>query len=296
MSKGENVLGLAESALSENRDGVVSACKKIESGGDSDLSKGIALLLHQHRKVQCTPGSDIPTQIKGMVSQASPKLPIEDLVLSELISSELKTFISENENTEKLSRAGFRPAHTVLLSGLSGSGKSVLAGAIARKLSIPFLVVDYTRIISSNMGDTGRNIGNIFRSLADQRCLLFIDEMETVLTDRYHESTNGEYSRVVSTLLLEIERLPTNVILIGATNHKGMLDKAVIRHFEYLWDIPKHTKRYAEKWLSFYAARNPNLPIEENKKKLLDLYEGSSLSIFEVAVHRWSKNWIIKNT
>lgn len=78
--------------------------------------------------------------------------------------------------------------------------------------------------------------------VSTRKCVLFFDEFETLGKERGDTHETGEIKRVVSSLLLQIDNLPSHVIVIGATNHPELLDRAVWRRFQIKISLPNSDK------------------------------------------------------
>ena len=124
------------------------------------------------------------------------------------------------------------PRNRVLLQGAPGNGKTSLAEAIAAEAMLPFYVARYEGIVSSFLGETAGRIDHMFEFVRTRRCVLFFDEFDTIAKERADTHETGEIKRVVSTLLLQIDRLPSHVIVVSATNHAELLDRAAWRRFQ----------------------------------------------------------------
>lgn len=85
--------------------------------------------------------------------------------------------------------------------------------------------------------------------------MLFFDELDTIGKERADQHETGEIKRVVSTLLLQIDRLPAHVILVGATNHGELLDRAAWRRFQIRAELNAPTKAQATKFLEKLESR-----------------------------------------
>ncbi|MNJ52071.1 ATP-dependent zinc metalloprotease FtsH 4 [compost metagenome] len=88
-----------------------------------------------------------------------------------------------------------------------------------------------------------------------QRCVLFFDEFDAIGKEREDLNDNGEMKRVVNSLLKQIDLLPSHVVVIGATNHESMLDRAIWRRFQVQINIPSPSKAMAVKWFEGFEAR-----------------------------------------
>lgn len=139
----------------------------------------------------------------------------------------------------------------ILLYGPPGSGKTLVAKAVASECGLPFLNVKGPELLGSYVGESESNIRNIFESAreAAQRsrtdknapgtCILFFDEIDSLAPNRGDLGDNGGVmDRVVSTLLGEIDNTTifdrsknqlTNIIVVGATNRPDLLDPSLLR-------------------------------------------------------------------
>ena len=86
--------------------------------------------------------------------------------------------------------------------------------------------------MSSFLGETAFRLDQVFEFARTRRCVLFFDEFDSIAKERSDAHETGEIKRVVSTLLMQIDRLPSHVIVIAATNHSELLDRAAWRHFQ----------------------------------------------------------------
>lgn len=298
MARANDVLALASWALKGDVDRVRLACKAIVANEkpESSLRQSMSRLLQQPTANGVFLSDLLPPDIKNLVIQIDPKLPLSDVILPREVDVELVQFIKEREHAEVLRSAGLDAPHRILLSGPPGNGKTALAGAIATTLNKPFFVLDYSKAMGSHLGETGGNLAKVFRSLATTPCVLFIDEMETVLAERNGSRDDvGEMARIVSSLLLEIDRLPSEVVLIGATNHSEMLDRAVVRRFEHHWELPAPSYESLEAWLEHFAERYPSVPVTKHKAILIGGKDGLSYSDIERDTLAWCRRWIIEN-
>ncbi len=120
------------------------------------------------------------------------------------------------------------PRHRVLLVGPPGNGKTVLAEAIAEALGVGFFVVRYEYLIGSYLGETASRLRRILDYARTTPCVLFFDEFDAIGKERGDTHETGEIKRVVSTLLMQVDDLPSYTVLIAATNHPELLDRAVL--------------------------------------------------------------------
>ncbi len=160
------------------------------------------------------------------------KTGLAQLDLDERARSDLVAIVREQRSSEKLTAAGLTPRHKVLLSGPPGNGKTSVAEALAHDLAYPFNVVSYGALIGSLLGETNRRIESLFQHASSMPCVLFFDEFEAIGKERGDRQEAGEMKRALASLLTQIDALPSHVVVVAATNHPEMLDRAVWRRFE----------------------------------------------------------------
>ncbi|MGR5365772.1 AAA family ATPase [Photobacterium damselae] len=296
MAKSNDIYALAAAALSGNRKGVETACKVITSKerDSSTLKRQIDRLLERSSSKFSMDGNTLPMDLRGLVLHVEPAKSVSDIVLSADIESKLSQFMKERRNIDALHSFNLPASNKLLLSGPPGNGKTSLAGAIANELGLPFFVLDFSAVISSHLGETGSKIAKAFRNASNMPCVLFIDEMETVLSERAGQNNKqdvGEVARIVSTLLQEIDRMSDQVVLIGATNHVEMLDRAVVRRFDYHWLLDLPSDDVKSKWIASCAARYPEIPL-----LTFDINtDGLSISDLERVVLARCKQWALES-
>jgi SpoVK/Ycf46/Vps4 family AAA+-type ATPase len=145
--------------------------------------------------------------------------------------------------------------HRLLLCGPPGNGKTSLAEAIAEALALPLVVVRYEGVIGSYLGETANRLRAIFDFVRTRECVLFLDEFDTLGKERGDVHETGEVKRVVSSLLLQIDDLPDHVVVITATNHPELLDRAVWRRFQVRLLLPAPSHAQVAEWLRRFQAR-----------------------------------------
>lgn len=164
----------------------------------------------------------------------------------------------------------------ILLVGPPGTGKTSFALALSRSVHMPVLEVRLSMITSQYLGETSKNIDRIF-DLAKQiaPCILFIDEFDYIAKTRISDD-NGTMKRAVNTLLKSIDHInliKDNVLLIGATNHAGMLDDAVWRRFDEIVTFTLPDVAMREEILNHVAS---NIPCSMEFKKIAEITDGYS--------------------
>ena len=199
------------------------------------------------------------TPRNGPVSSACheiyPERRLDDLVLPARVANAARELIEEFHRADLLRAHNLEPRHRVLLTGPPGNGKTSLPEALATELAVPLLVVRYESVIASFLGETAMHLSRLFDEVRTRRCVLFFDEFDAVGKERGDVHETGEIKRVVSSLLLQIDNLPSHVVVITATNHPELLDRAVWRRFQLRLNLPAPTLALAEEWFCRFKKR-----------------------------------------
>ena len=190
-----------------------------------------------------------------LVAEIDPERRIEDLLLPANVTEVIGDLVEEQHRADMLRSRNLEPRNRVLLAGPPGNGKTSLAEAIADALNAPLVVVRYEGIIGSYLGETAQRIGQVFEYVRSRRCVLFFDEFDTVGKERGDRQETGEIKRVVSSLLLQIDALPSYVVVVTASNHPELLDRAVWRRFQIRLELPMPRRGQIEEWFRRFEAR-----------------------------------------
>lgn len=185
-----------------------------------------------------------------------PRRGLADLFLPPLVRQACIELVEEHNRVDLLRAHNLEPRNRVLLVGPPGNGKTSLAEAIAFELGNPMLVVRYESIIGSYLGETAVRLARLFSQARTQRCVLFFDEFDVIGKERGDVHETGEIKRVVSSLLLQVDQLPSHVVVVTATNHSELLDRAVWRRFQLRLDLPAPDKGQRMAWLSMFESRS----------------------------------------
>ena len=198
---------------------------------------------------------DAATRVADLVLDVVPKRRLASLQLQPSVLRAVQELIEEHQRVELLRSHGLEPRSRVLLDGPPGNGKTSLAEAIAAETMLPFYIVRYEGVVSSFLGETASRLDHAFEFARTRRCVLFFDEFDTIAKERSDAHETGEIKRVVSTLLLQIDRLPPHVIVVCSTNHSELLDRAAWRRFQLRLELPAPSRVEATQFLDTLAAR-----------------------------------------
>ena len=222
------------------------------------------------------------------VQEIAPQRQLEALFLSDVVKEQCHELIEDQRKTELLQSYGVEPRSKILMVGPPGNGKTSLAEAIASALELPLYVVRYESIISSLLGETATKLGKLFEFAQAQPCVLFFDEFETVGKERADQHETGEMRRIVGSLLLQMDALPSHVIAIAATNHEGMLDHAAWRRFQMKLELNKPDVQRIEQYLAEFEMCK-NIEFGAERAGLAEKLQGQSyaeIENFALSVYR----------
>jgi SpoVK/Ycf46/Vps4 family AAA+-type ATPase len=197
----------------------------------------------------------VDSRVSSLVLETIPRKRLEDLVLPQQVLGNVRELISEHHRADVLRSYNLEPRSRILLIGPPGNGKTSLAEAIAESLMVPLLHVRYESIIGSYLGETAAGLRKLLNYATTRNCVLFFDEFETLGKERGDSHETGEIKRVVSSLLMQMDSLPSHVVVIGATNHPELLDRAVWRRFQVRLELPKPSKACLIEWLAKFEQR-----------------------------------------
>ena len=154
--------------------------------------------------------------------------------LSTRVRDQIEDFVRSIENRADLQRHGIDINPRLLLHGVPGTGKSTLARHLATRLSLPLVTTRSDTMVSSLLGQTSRNIREVFEFASRGPCVLFLDEFDALAKNRADVREIGELQRVVIALLQNMDAFGDQGVLVAATNHPQLLDSAVWRRFDQM--------------------------------------------------------------
>lgn len=185
----------------------------------------------QGRRVRPVPVVQPRGDLAGLLAVTYPDAHLSDLVVTPGVSDVLRRVLTEQRQQDRLREYGFEPLHSLLLIGPPGTGKTLSASVLAGELHLPLFLIRLDAVITKFMGETAAKLRFIFDALAETRGVYLFDEVDALAGDRGSANDVGEIRRVLSSFLqfMEIDR--SGSIVVAATNHPQLLDRAVFRRF-----------------------------------------------------------------
>jgi SpoVK/Ycf46/Vps4 family AAA+-type ATPase len=169
---------------------------------------------------------------------------ISNLVCTNEVKEEFEFLIKEHKASEFLNKFQLPLSNKILFYGPPGCGKTLASYVLAGELQKVMYVIDLGAIVSSKLGETSKNLSNIFKKVSSENSIIFIDEFDSLGKIRDYTQDHGEMKRVVNTILQLIDYLPQDSIFLAATNQIQMIDEALIRRFDVkiFFDKPDNDK------------------------------------------------------
>lgn len=236
--------------------------------------------------------SSITDKLESFLFRIYPNKSFDDVILNLENSKVLKELVQEHHRSDLLRSYNLEPRNKILLAGAPGNGKTSLAEAIAHSLMVPFYVIRYDGIIGSYLGETASRLKAMFDFIRTQECVLFFDEFDAIGKERGDTHETGEIKRVVSSLLMQIDRLPSYVVVVAATNHPELLDRAVWRRFQIRMELEQPNKQMIESWLRRFE-KQVKYDLQYPTKTLASKLHGRSFSEIEEFILDIQRKYIL---
>jgi SpoVK/Ycf46/Vps4 family AAA+-type ATPase len=171
-------------------------------------------------------------ELAALLAASYPKARLQDLVLTPEIRGHLDRIVLEQRQREKLAARALHPRRKVLLVGPPGTGKTYSARALAGELHLPLFTVLLDGLITKYMGETAAKLRLVFDAAVRNRGVYFFDEFDALGGERGNPNDVGEARRTLNSFLQFLEQDESESIFLAATNHVGLLDRALFRRFD----------------------------------------------------------------
>jgi proteasome regulatory subunit len=227
-----------------------------------DLDVGDRVAINDSFSVQRVLDDETDARAQAMEVDESPTVDYEDIGgLDEQLREVREAVEDPLVNPEKFEAVGVEPPSGVLLHGPPGTGKTMLAKAVANQTDAAFIKMAGSELVRKFIGEGSRLVRDLFE-LAEQKepAIIFIDEIDAVAAKRTDSKTSGdaEVQRTMMQLLSEMDGFDErgDVRIIAATNRFDMLDSAILRpgRFDRLIEVPNPNEEARERILEIHAA------------------------------------------
>lgn len=197
---------------------------------------------------------EVPERLRPYFRLTIPRCTVDDLLYRENITAAFWRIVREHQGVERLAAVGSVPTHSILLTGDSGNGKTSFAHALAAALELPLFIVQQT-LIDSYLGETVKHLAQIFDAIRDQRCIVFFDEFDAFVIERDSEirTGSGEMARACCYLLNALDTINYPTVVIAATNHGSLIDRAAWRRFDLQLTMNGPSEGLLTRWIDRFA-------------------------------------------
>jgi MoxR-like ATPase len=191
--------------------------------------------------------SQVALQMGAMAQRVDPRFGLRDIVLPAAQSAQLDEIVHAMRALTRVhyewgtARAWSESGLSVLFCGAPGTGKTMSAEAVAAELELPLFRVDLSQVVNKYIGETEKNLKQIFDAAEASDVVLFFDEADALFGKRTEvKDAHDRFANIeISYLLERMERFKGLAIL--ATNRRKDLDEAFTRRLRYLVEFPMPT-------------------------------------------------------
>ena len=202
-----------------------------------------------------------------MLTEKQGKVTFEDVAGIDEAREELEEIVEFLRDPQRFSKLGGQIPKGALLVGSPGTGKTLLARAIAGEAGVPFFTISGSDFVEMFVGVGASRVRDMFeQAKKNAPCIVFIDEIDAVGRHRGHGlgNSNDEREQTLNQLLVEMDGFEANegIIIIAATNRPDVLDPALLRpgRFDRQVVVPVPDIEGREKILAVHMRKVPLAP------------------------------------
>ena len=239
---------------------------EISPGLADDLESGDRVAVNDSFSVQRPLDSETDVRAQAMQVENRPAVSYADIGgIDDQIREVREAVEMPLVDPERFDTVGIEPPTGVLLHGPPGTGKTMLAKAVANETDATFIKMAGSELVRKFIGEGARLVRDLFELASEHEpAVIFIDEIDAVASERTDSKTSGdaEVQRTMMQLLNEMDGFEErgDVSIIAATNRFDMLDRAILRpgRFDRLIEVPKPAAEGREKIFAIHT-RGMNL-------------------------------------
>lgn len=214
-------------AADEARRGHTNVAKELRDTIDSSREPKLT-----NPPTRPVPLARAPGELDEVVTVSYPSVRLGTMVLNEETRESLERLLAEHRQRTKLEKYALHPRRKLLLVGPPGTGKTMTARVLAAELKLPLFKVRLESLITKYMGETAAKLRVVFDAMNRQRGVYLFDEFDSLGPERTAANDVGEIRRVVNSFLQFLEADDSDSIIVAATNHPQLLDRALFRRFD----------------------------------------------------------------
>lgn len=183
-----------------------------------------------------------------------PRINLADLFLSRSLRQSMDEVLFEHSQRDRLAEFNLEPSRKFLFVGPPGTGKTSTAEALAAELDRPLLTLKLEKLITRYMGETASKLAAAFELIKEFDALYLFDEVDAVAGERAASNDVGEMRRILNSFLQLLDDDHSQSVIIAATNHPQLLDRAFFRRFDELFVFDRPSKHQATRILAAYLS------------------------------------------
>ena len=212
-----------------------------------ELEAGDRVAVNDSFSIQATLSAETDARAQAMQIEHSPEVSYGDIGgLDDQIREVREAVELPLLDADQFDEVGIEPPTGVLLHGPPGTGKTMLARAVAKQTDATFIKMAGSELVRKFIGEGARLVRDLFElAMENEPAIIFIDEIDAVASTRTESKTSGdaEVQRTMMQLLNEMDGFDDrgDICIVAATNRFDMLDRAILRpgRFDRLIDVPK---------------------------------------------------------
>ncbi|MCF8012144.1 MAG: ATP-binding protein [Clostridiales bacterium] len=313
MSRGEMLISMITSFSRNDREGFIEDCQELIAYEESKKNYRIASLMRKALEEGGNNAKSVESSFSITPIETNRYKKNVDNINNELIRLEksyvnlgkiklsnstersINSIIEQWEKRQKLTEYNLTPQNRILFHGPPGTGKTFTAYGIANALGYDIAYIRFDSLVSSYLGQTGTNLKEVFDFSEKNNCILLLDEIDAIGKKRDDQQELGELKRIVISLLQNLDKLPSDSLLIACTNHSHLLDTALWRRFDtwVCFDYPEISERF-----SILESRLSELNVKSDENWIhfwADVSEGLSPAILVQIIENGVRKWAIQN-
>lgn len=171
-------------------------------------------------------------ELANILEVSNPSNRLSDMIVDPVLANQLQRVIREQRVAGRILDHGLSPRRKLLLVGPPGTGKTMTASVLAGELGLALMQVRLDGLITRFMGETAAKLRQVFDATHRTRGIYFFDEFDAIGSGRDLTNDVGEIRRVLNSFLLMIEQDRSQSLVVAATNHPDILDRALFRRFD----------------------------------------------------------------
>jgi SpoVK/Ycf46/Vps4 family AAA+-type ATPase len=171
--------------------------------------------------------------LEGLLTITAPQARLDGMTLTPQVRERIDRMVRQQTSRGRLREHGLKPSSKLLLVGPPGSGKTLTASALAAELKLQLFTIRLDAVITRFLGESATKLRSVFDQIGQMRGVYLFDEFDAIGGKRSAGNDVGEVRRILNSFLQFLEEPnATDSLVVAATNHPELLDRALIRRFD----------------------------------------------------------------